>query len=159
MSLKPHPLAQAAILIASSLVAGVVANRLRSQPLAWKQDWSNHVETATKDIGVPVATLQMAAEISRAQTHIILDARPPADYGAGHIPGAFNVPSAQIGEYLTQVLPLLTPAQPVMTYCSGKSCDESVLLSKHLLQNGFTNVVLFVGGWTDWIAANMPVEK
>ena len=151
--------AQSAILVALALVAGLVSNRLRAQPLAWKQDWTHHVETATKDLGVPVATLEQARKISQAQTHIILDARPPADFAAGHIPGAFNVPSAQIAAYLPQVAPLLTPAQPVMTYCSGQSCDESLLLSKHLLQNGFTNVVLFAGGWTEWSAAKLPVEK
>ena len=154
-----HPAAQAAALVVLAAFAGIISNRLRAQPLPWRQDWTHHVEAATKDLGVPTVTLETAAQISKAFTHIILDARPPADYFAGHIPGAFNVPSEQIAAYLPQVLPLLTPAQPILTYCSGHTCDESVLLSKNLLQNGFTNVVLFAGGWTDWTAAKMPVEK
>jgi rhodanese-related sulfurtransferase len=88
-----------------------------------------------------------------------MDARPPADFAAGHLAGAFSVPSEQIEKYLPAVMPLLTREQPIMTYCSGHECDESLKLSKHLLQNGFTNVVLFVGGFSDWTEAKLPVEK
>ncbi len=154
-----QPAAQAAILVALSLAAGILANRLRAHPLPWRQEWSRHVEAASKELGVPTVTLEQARTIAQKMTHLILDARPPADFAAGHIPGAFNVPGDQIGTYLPQVLPLLTPAQPLMTYCSGHTCDDSVKLSKHLQQNGFTNLVLFVGGWTEWSAAKLPVEK
>lgn len=159
MSGRIHPAAQAALLVALSALSGLAANRFRAKPLPWFQAWSEHVVAASRDLGVPVVPLDAARRISADQTHLILDARPPADFAAGHIPGAFNVPGAQIGPYLAQVMPLLTPAQPIMTYCSGKSCDESVLLSRHLMQNGFTNLVLFAGGWTEWTAARLPVEK
>lgn len=156
---RPGVIAQAAFLLLLSAAVSVVVNLARAKPLPWFQAWSRHVEAATKELGIRTATVDEARRLVEEQTWLILDARPPADYARGRLPGAFNVPSDQIGEYLTQVLPLLTPAQPVMTYCSGTSCDESVLLSKHLLANGFTNIVLFAGGWTDWTAAGLPVEK
>ena len=159
MTSRFHPAAQAAVLILLAALAGLGANGLRAHPLAWRQDWTHHVEAATKDLGVPVATLDQARVISKKLTHIILDARPPADFSAGHIPGAFNVPGDHIDEYIPQVMPLLTPAQPVMTYCSGLACDESLRLTKHLMQNGLTNVVLFAGGWAEWTAAKLPVER
>jgi rhodanese-related sulfurtransferase len=159
MTRRLHPAAQAAFLMFLAAVAGAVSNRIRANPLAWRQEWSSHVEAETKDLGVTTVPLERAREISQKLTHVIIDARPPADFAAGHIPGAFNVPADQMETYLPQVMPLLTPAQPVMTYCSGHACDESVRLSKQLLQNGLTNVVLFAGGWTEWIAAKFPVEK
>jgi len=159
MMSRLHPALQGVLLLLLSLVAGLVVNLGRAKPLPWHQAWSRHVEAASQDIGVPTVGLEEARKIAESQMYLILDARPPADFAAGHIPTAFNVPSAQIDVYLPQVMPLLTPAQPIMTYCSGKSCDESVLLSKHLLQNGFTNLVLFLGGWAEWTGAKLPVEK
>lgn len=151
--------AQAALLLAVTLAAGLAVQTLRSKPLPWRQNWSTAVAEAAKLSGVPIATLEQARTIVTAGSHIILDARPPADFAAGHLPGSFSAPSEQMEKYLPQVLPMLTPAQPVLTYCSGLQCDESVKLSRHLIANGFTNVVLFQGGWAAWSAAKLPVEK
>lgn len=150
---------QCAILFAAAILSGLVDRSLRKNPLPWKQDWSNMVTASANAAGVATIPLERAAEIAKTQSHIILDARPHADFNAGHIPGAFSVPSQEMEKYLGDVLPLLTPAQPIMTYCSGHECDESVTLSRHLVQNGFTNIVLFVGGWSEWSAAKKAVEK
>lgn len=159
MKWRLSTLAQTAVLLAATLLAGVGGQLLRREPLPWFQNWSRHVEESAKHAGVPVVDLAQAAVLVQNQSHVILDARPHADFAAGHLPGAFSVPSQAMDEFLPQVMPLLTPAQPILTYCSGHACDESVTLSRHLLQNGFTNVVLFVGGWSDWTAAGMAVEK
>ncbi len=159
MLIRLHPAAQAAVLLTASLLAGVMANQLRTQPLSWSQNWSDRVVTDAKKTGVPVVGPDEARAISVAHSHIILDARPAADFAAGHIPGSFSMPASEIEKALPQVLPLLTPAQPVMAYCSGHQCDESMELAKRLIQNGFTNVVLFADGWAGWTAAKLPVEK
>lgn len=151
--------AQAALLLAGTLVAGTALQLVRAKPLPWRQNWSAAVAEAAKLAGIPVVGVEQARAIVEGGAHIILDARPPADFAAGHLPGSFSVPSEQMDKYLPQVLPMLTPAQPVLTYCSGHQCDESVKLSRHLIDNGFTNVVLFQGGWADWSAAKLPVEK
>ena len=150
---------QILILFAATAALGTASQFLHSHRIPWRQDWSHHVEEATRELGVPVATLEDARRIVSAGTHILLDARPPADYAAGHIAAAFSVPSEEMDKYLPSVMPLLTREQPIMTYCSGHQCDESLKLSKHLIANGFTNVVLFVGGFTEWTAAQLPVEK
>jgi rhodanese-related sulfurtransferase len=150
---------QAVALVFLAAVAAGISQAVRPQPLPWRQDWSNFVELNSKGAGVPVVSLDEARRIVESGTHIILDARPPADFAAGHLAGAFSVPSEEMEKYLPAVMPMLTREQAIMTYCSGHECDESLKLSQHLLQNGFTNVVLFVGGFTDWTAAKLPVEK
>lgn len=150
---------QAVVILLLSLLVGTALNHWRPQPLPWRQDWSQQVQQAAATSGVAVVTLAEAKALVDARRHIIIDARPEADYNVGHLPGAFPVPSQAIGTYLPQVLPLLTPGQPILTYCSGHQCDESLLVSRHLLQNGFTNVVLFSGGWSEWSAAGYPVER
>lgn len=154
-----NPAAQTAALLALATAAALTANTHGPHRIPWRQDWNNHVQTATHQLGVPTATLEAARKIYEDGTTLILDARKPADYATGHIPGSFNIPSTAIATHLPQIAPLLTPAQPILTYCSGATCDESLLLTQHLLQNGFTNITLFLGGWTEWTAAKLPEEK
>jgi len=56
------------------------------------------------------------------------------------------------------VMILLTPDTPILTYCSGEECDESFQVSEFLREQGFTNVVLFAGGYTAWEAGGLPTE-
>ena len=53
---------------------------------------------------------------------------------------------------------MLTPEQPILVYCSGQACDESLLVSSNLLEQGFTNVSLFAGGMEEWLAAGHDLE-
>ena len=150
---------QAIALAATAALCAVISQAVHPRAPPWRQSWSDLVERTTQELGVPVATLEQARQIVETGAHIVLDARPPADFAAGHLPASFSVPSEEMAAYLPAVMPLLTREQPIMTYCSGKSCDESLKLSQHLLENGFTNVVLFIGGFADWTAAGLPVEK
>ena len=56
------------------------------------------------------------------------------------------------------VIMLLTPEQPILTYCSGLECDESFELSLSLIEQGFTNIVLFAGGFNAWDGAGHKVQ-
>jgi hypothetical protein len=49
------------------------------------------------DRGVPLATVKQAMTFLQSGTHVILDARPAADYEAGHIPTALSIPYDSIG--------------------------------------------------------------
>ncbi len=150
---------QVLILAAVALAAGVASQALRHNPLPWRQNWSQFVAESSAQLGVHVATLEDARRAVESHRYILLDARPPADFAQGHLSGAFSVPSEEISKYLPQVLPLLTPDQPILTYCSGHQCDESLKLTQHLIANNFTNVMLFAGGISDWTAAGLPLEK
>jgi hypothetical protein len=36
-------------------------------------------------------------------------------------------------------------------YCSGDQCDLAKLLANKLLSEGFSNLLLFRGGWDEWV--------
>ena len=151
--------AQVLVLAAAAALAAGVSQAVRPHPLPWFQRWSTFVADTSQKLGVPVASLDVARRAVESGQYVIIDARPPKDFAAGHLKGAFSVPSDEMDAYLPAVLPLLTPDQRVLTYCSGHYCDESLLVTQHLLQNGFTNVVLFAGGTKDWLDAGLPMEK
>jgi rhodanese-related sulfurtransferase len=69
-----------------------------------------------------------------------------------------SLPYQAVEDALSNAQALLTPAQPIVTYCSGEDCDESFLLTLYLKQQGFTNVVLFAGGFSQWKTGGHPVE-
>jgi len=141
-------------------VACAAASQLvRRDRIPWFEDWANHIESKALKEGISLATVAQAMTFLQSGTHVILDARPAADYEAGHIITALSAPYASIEEALVEVQAVLTPAQPIMTYCSSKNCDESFLLTQYLRRQGFTNVVLFADGFETWSAAGYPIER
>jgi len=161
MTERPAPgvLAQMLLLLALSLAGTLVAYRFYDSPLPLRYAWAEHVERAALEKGMNVATVAATREIADAFSHIILDARREADYLAGHLPGALSLPAADFDRYFQGIAPLLTPEQPILVYCSGHDCDESLQLGEMLRQAGFTNLTLFVGGIKEWEDAGFPVER
>ncbi len=62
---------------------------------------------------------------------VLLDVRPPAEYDAGHLPGARSIPLAELEERLAE----LPSGDEVIAYCRGPYCrlsDQAVaLLRRH----------------------------
>lgn len=154
----PSLAVQIALLLAASVVCALASQWLMPKRIAWVGAWTNYVESKAREEGVPLVDLARAREIATTQSHIVFDARKIADYEKGRIPGAFALPYGEADQYFGPLLPLLTETQPVMTYCSGKDCDDALELARFLRRNGFTNIVIFLGGWEEWNAAGLPVE-
>lgn len=83
----------------------------------------------------------------------LLDARPPYEYAAGHLPGAVNAPIAALKAGRVGLL----PTKRYLVYCRGPYCtfaDEAVTL---LRARGFTATRVEVSP-ADWAAAGGQVE-
>lgn len=88
----------------------------------------------------------------RAGDVVVLDVRPDAEYAAGHLPGAVNVPPDE----LEQRLGVLPADQQVVAYCRGPYCvyaDDAVRL---LLAAG-RDARRLDDGYPEWAAAGLPV--
>lgn len=91
-----------------------------------------------------------AAERSRLA---VLDVRRPGEHAAGHVPGAVNVPLADLERRLGE----LDPRRPVAVVCqTGYRSSAACSL---LLRAGFTDVANVAGGTAGWVAAGLPVEQ
>ncbi|MGW1789839.1 rhodanese-like domain-containing protein [Streptomyces tubercidicus] len=71
----------------------------------------------------------------------LIDVRNPAEYEAGALPGARNVPLANLPDRITE----LDPARPVVLYC--RSGNRSVIAAALLEARGFTEVSDVIGGY------------
>lgn len=83
---------------------------------------------------------QLAQMISNGQV-VVVDARDANTYAAGHIEGAINFVAAS--------LPADKNAKLVF-YCGGARCPLSHQAAKKALDQGYKNVMVYSGGWSDW---------
>lgn len=101
---------------------------------------------------VPVDVV--AAELARGAAMVLLDARPPADYVAGHIAGAISVPFYAVD----QVLDVLPRDRWIVTYCACPHA-ESGEAADALEGNGFDHVRVLDEGVRVWAQRGHPMRE
>jgi rhodanese-related sulfurtransferase len=94
-----------------------------------------------------------------ARAALFLDARDPAEYEKGHIPGAIRLtnPEAQNEPERMKALPV--EGRPTVVYCEGGTCEASLDLARFLIESGFKKVLVYMGGFPEWEAAGHAVER
>jgi rhodanese-related sulfurtransferase len=142
-----------------ALVLGTAANVFLPQRIPWRENWADRVEAKAIGENLPTISAEQARRLLRQGQHVFLDARAAVDYAEAHIPAALSLPFDRFVEAFPEVQPALSPELSIVAYCSGKECDESLLLALLLRQMGFPRVVLFVGGMDQWREAGYPVER
>ena len=84
---------------------------------------------------------------------MVLDVRPAAEYAAGHIPAAVNIPP---GELATR-LAALPRTSHVVAYCRGPYCVYADQAVDHAVADG-RGAARLADGFPEWAAAGLPVE-
>jgi rhodanese-related sulfurtransferase len=95
-----------------------------------------------------------------AGLYVFVDARSEGDYRAGHIPGAVPFDRYHPEQHLDGVLAACTGAAKIVVYCIGQDCEDSELAALDLAGFGLPAAAIhvYVGGYTEWTAAGLPVE-
>lgn len=83
----------------------------------------------------------------------VLDVRPPEEYAAGHLPGAVNIPLADLERHLDA----LGQGQEIIAYCRGPHCVLAFEAVSRLRARGIRARRLD-GGLPEWRLAGRPVE-
>ena len=91
-------------------------------------------------------------DLSALHGAIVIDVREPDEYGGGHVPGAVNIPLADVRERSAE----LRGADTVYVIC--QSGRRSTFACDALESLGITSVNV-AGGTTAWIAASLPVQQ
>ena len=104
--------------------------------------------------GTSVAPADVAQQIKDPKTApFVLDVRTPEEFAEGHVPGAKNIPVADVGERAAEV----PKDRPVVVYCrSGARVKRANAI---LRERGYTNLIEMEGSMLAWDAAKLPVEK
>ena len=96
-----------------------------------------------------------AVQLMNRRDAIVLDVRDAADYAAGHIANARNIPFAQLNDRLRELEKF--KSRPVII--SGESGTRAAKACAALQKIGFGDVFALRGGLRGWVEASLPVEK
>ena len=100
----------------------------------------------------PVPREELLARAARDEV-TVLDVRDPAEFAAGHFPGARSVPLAELPARLDE----LPRGRAVVAYCRGPWCVLALDAVKLLRAAGF-DARHVDEGVADWRAAGLPVS-
>ena len=86
---------------------------------------------------------------------VVLDVRTPAEFAAGHVPGARNLPHDELPARLAELSSL--KEKDVVLYC--RSGRRTAIAVQTLRAAGFTKLLHLEGDIGAWEAAKQPLER
>jgi rhodanese-related sulfurtransferase len=104
--------------------------------------------------GSEIGPLEAVQLINREDAAVI-DVRDIAEFKAGHITNARNIPEARVEERLKELDKL--KSRPIIVSCARG--NRSVAVAARLRKLGFERALSLRGGLGAWQQAGMPLEK
>lgn len=102
-----------------------------------------------------ISAESLMSRLTAETAPLVLDVRSPAEYAAGHIPGATNLPYYKIPEQLTKLAEFTN--DEIVIYCEAGV--RAGIARGALEQAGFQQILLLAGNMQGWRAANLPVSR
>jgi len=96
---------------------------------------------------------ELAGLMRRNEPITIVDVRLPADYEAGHVPGAINLPQ---GKWHT--LAGLSKQRTAIVYCYSQTCKLAAAAAVEFASADIP-VMEMEGGFDAWVKNEFPVER
>jgi len=103
--------------------------------------------------GQTVSTVEATTMINR-ENALVLDIRDKADFKAGHLVNAVNIPYGSLAERMGELE--RERERPIVLVC--KTGQTVSMAGKMLREKGF-NAVRMKGGMMEWNSQNLPVVK
>jgi rhodanese-related sulfurtransferase len=94
-----------------------------------------------------------ATRLINDRNPIVLDVRSPAEFAAGHLPNARNIPLADLDKRIAE----LPAKRPVLVCCANGS--RSGRAARQLKQAGREDVYNLAGGLQAWQQAGLPMAR
>lgn len=111
-----------------------------------------------KEVVINNIDLIKAKELFDNEKAVFVDARPEFRYLESHVKGALSLSASQFIRQYEIFKDKVTKDTPLVIYCSSKRCDLSEIVAENLKEKGYTQLMVFSGGWDEWASANYPVE-
>ncbi|MGM0533931.1 MAG: rhodanese-like domain-containing protein [Campylobacterota bacterium] len=111
-------------------------------------------KVADSDVELKKISKERAKTLYDKDAALFIDARPAKLFKVGTIMGSVNIPS-NLPESKVGLLPQDKDAK-IVSYCNGPKCHHSSKLAKKLVKRGYSNVVVYDGGYPEWKEAEYP---
>jgi glyoxylase-like metal-dependent hydrolase (beta-lactamase superfamily II)/rhodanese-related sulfurtransferase len=133
-----------------ALNAGIPARPLNMVAIEATNRGAAEMPWAMLTSSPPVPEVEAAA-VEATSGALLLDVREPEEYAHGHIPGAVNVPQAELATRLGEI----PRDRPVLVVCQAGY--RSKRAAQFLLQVDYRQVSSVCGGTDAWLAAERPL--
>ena len=99
-----------------------------------------------------LAVPSVSTDAAKARSaDVVLDVRKRSEYDEGHIPGALNIPLAELPDRIAEI-----PEGDIVVHCQGGS--RSAIAASILQLHGRNEVSNMAGGFGEWSRNGNPVE-
>jgi rhodanese-related sulfurtransferase len=102
----------------------------------------------------PITQPQLLTRLEQKDI-VVLDVRTPAEFAAGHVPGARNIPHDQLAARIAELADVRD--RDVALYC--RSGRRTLLAEETLRSAGFTKLLHLQGDYLAWEAEQRPIER
>lgn len=144
----------ALLLLALPLVPALLSGWLHPRGPDWIALRLENTEPAPDRL--ELATILAAPALANA---LWIDARPAADFAAGHIPGALLLNEDDWDTGFNALIERWDGAQSLLVYCGGQDCHASEAVARRLRRElGTEDAFVLEGGWDAWRAAQATAD-
>ena len=154
--------AQLTFFFSFSVLVGLISNSVRSDGIPWLSEPIDAISDPNEAISILASPeirevdLNMARSLHQSGI-LFVDARAEEYLNEGIIPGAIG--SDDIGILAEQIEYLIGTEKGFVIYCSDDDCGSSEELAYELQDLGFSNILVFKGGWKAWTDAGLEIER
>jgi len=134
-----------------TLAGGVPARPLNMTAIEATNRGLAELEWAMLTSSPPVEDVDVEVLETCPADTFLLDVREPEEYAHGHVPGATNIPQAELASRLDEI----PRDRPIAAICQGGY--RSLRAAQFLKQMEFEHVSSVRGGTDAWLAAEKPV--
>lgn len=152
------------VLLTVAVSLALAVNRLSPHGIPLIGQWDTELGVVTADtaeaafwMDFEISDPEVAKQVFDAGSALFVDVRSQDMYNAGHIPGAVSLPLGDFEQRMETFVADVSPTQPIVTYCSGRLCQDSHMAAQRLLERGFENVVVYIDGFPGWVDYGCPV--
>ncbi len=156
---------RATLLIVFAVSAALLVNHFSPVGIALIGQWDldkGIVSANNKDFVhyglVEIDNIEIAKLIHDDGKAQFIDARANDAFIEGHIKGAISLPVGKFDIMIEHFLNRYLPEQPIVTYCSGRTCEDSHRLAQLLIEFGYEKVSIMIDGFPGWRENGYPVE-
>lgn len=114
-------------------------------------DLVNDAKSRIREVGIE----ELRKMLPPLGQFLLIDTREESEWAAGHAAGSVQLGKGIIERDIETLAP--DKNQPIVLYCGGGF--RSALAADALQKMGYSCVASLAGGWRDYVAAGLPVEK